>query len=435
MAATADAIVVGAGVIGASVALELARSGRTVVSVDKASGPGEGSTSASSAIVRFNYSTWDGVAAAWESKHCWERWDDHVQLGDGTALARFRRTGMVVLDAPVVPHKRVVSIFDEVGVPYEAWDPATLRQRVGGIDTGRYGPPKPVRDAAFFADADGQLGGLFTPDAGFVDDPRLAAGNLASAAAREGAQFVFRRSVVEVGRRGRRVTGIVLSDGSRIDAPVLVNAAGPWSSAFNRMAGVGADFTVAVRPMRQEVHQVDAPPGYEAPSGLGPSIADPDLGTYLRAAPGGKLLVGGIEPDCDPLEWIDDPDVADQRPTAACFEAQVMRAARRFPRLTIPNSPKGVAGVYDVADDWTPIYDRTDLDGFYVAIGTSGNQFKNAPLVGQFIARLVERVEAGQDHDTDPVRFSCVHTGHVINLGTFSRKRPFNSASSGTVMG
>ncbi len=60
-------------------------------------------------------------------------------------------------------------------------------------------------------------------------------------------------------------------------------------------------------------------------------IADLDLGTYMRAEPGNGFLVGGTEPDCDPLEWIDDPDTANPNRTVARFEAQVFRAARRFP--------------------------------------------------------------------------------------------------------
>jgi glycine/D-amino acid oxidase-like deaminating enzyme len=91
--------------------------------------------------------------------------------------------------------------------------------------------------------------------------------------------------------------------------------------------------------------------------------------------------------------------------------------------------------VYDVADDWTPIYDRTALDGYYVAMGTSGNQFKNAPLVGRFLAALVDRVEAGHDHDGDPVRYRCEHTGNVVDLGSFSRRRPVRPGSARTVMG
>ncbi len=435
MTHTADAVVIGAGVIGASIALELAKQGRQVVVVDKAGGAGLGSTSASSAIVRFNYSTWDGVATAWEAKHCWEDWRRHLgHGGDVGGLASFRCTGMIVLDAPVAPREHVTRLFDSVGVPYEEWDAETLAARVPGIDVGRYWPPKPVDDEAFFEDPTGTLGCLYTPDAGFVDDPQLAAQNLAAAAEHHGAELLFGRAVTAV-RRGERVQGVRLSGDADIDAPVVVNAAGPWSSALNRLAGVGRDFTIGVRPLRQEVHHVAAPAGYRAQAELGPAMADLDLGTYVRPATAGSLLIGGTEPECDPLDWIDDPDEVNPLVTARLFEAQVTRVARRFTDLRVPVTAKGIAGVYDVSDDWAPIYDRTELDGFYVAMGTSGNQFKNAPLVGRFLASIIAAVESGHDHDRSPVRYHCEHTGHSIDLGAFSRRRSLNAESSGTVMG
>jgi sarcosine oxidase, subunit beta len=92
-------------------------------------------------------------------------------------------------------------------------------------------------------------------------------------------------------------------------------------------------------------------------------------------------------------------------------------------------------GVYDVSDDWIPIYDRTDLDGFYLAIGTSGNQFKNAPAAAHAMAELIVRVEQGQDHDSDPVRVRGRYTGAEIDLGFFSRNRQINRDSSFTVNG
>jgi glycine/D-amino acid oxidase-like deaminating enzyme len=121
--------------------------------------------------------------------------------------------------------------------------------------------------------------------------------------------------------------------------------------------------------------------------------------------------------------------------TVRLYEAQTTRAARRVTTLRVPNQPTGVVGIYDVADDWTPIYDKTDAPGFYVAIGTSGNQFKNAPIVGQFMATLIDAVENGHDHDADPVSFTCQYTGRAIDLSAFSRRRPPNAATSGTVLG
>jgi glycine/D-amino acid oxidase-like deaminating enzyme len=94
-----------------------------------------------------------------------------------------------------------------------------------------------------------------------------------------------------------------------------------------------------------------------------------------------------------------------------------------MPELRVPNQPSGIVGVYDVADDWTPIYDRTRATGYFVAIGTSGNQFKNAPLVGRLMATLVAAERDGHDHDHDPVQLFLPRTGHTIDLGTFSRLR------------
>ena len=430
----AEAIVIGAGVIGSAIAFELARAGRRVVVVDRASGPGLGSTSASSAVIRYNFSTLAGVATAWESHFCWSSWAEHLGHDVG-ALARFERSGVVVLDADVTPRSAWLPLFDQVGVPYEEWDSATLAERVPAIDTGRYWPPKSIDDDRFWSDATGTLGAVYTPDAGYVTDPQLAAQNLAAAAVREGAEFRFRSTVTAVESGQGRVRAVVLADGTRFAAPVVVNAAGPWSGRLNELAGVGADFTIGVRPMRQEVAHVLAPDGYHPAGGTGPSVADIDLGTYFRGEVGGGLLVGGTEPECDPFQWLDDPDEANPNPTMAVFEAQVTRAARRLPGLRVPNRVRGVVGVYDVADDWTPIYDRTELHGFYVAMGTSGNQFKNAPVVGRMMAALIDAVEAGADHDAEPVRYKGARTGLRIDLGAFSRKRERDTHGPNTVMG
>ncbi|HET7900858.1 MAG TPA: FAD-dependent oxidoreductase [Candidatus Nanopelagicales bacterium] len=433
MTVTSDAVVIGAGVMGSATALELARAGRSVTVVDKAGGPGFGSTSASSAIIRFTYSTLDGVILAWESYHRWLDWQHHLGLPNDEGLARFHRVGMLALDVPLMPLERIAPLLAQARVPFEVWDADEVERRVPGIDAGSHYPPKPVHSEEFLDDPAGRVGGVFTPDAGFIDDPRLAAANLADAAAAAGAGFIYRRTVTGLQRTGG-AWEVSLDDGTALRSPVVVNAAGPWSGALNRMVGADADFTIGQRMLRQEVHLVRAP-GSLGHDGVFPSVSDMDLGTYSRPAPGGYLLVGGTEPECDPMEWLDDPDSAAPGATSAAFEAQVLRAARRFPDLAIPLRPSGIAGVYDVSDDWIPIYDRTSLPGFYVAVGTSGNQFKNAPVVGEIMARIVEACERGHDHDAEPIQFDCRATGLRLDLATFSRKRERNPDSSGTVMG
>ena len=419
----ADAAVIGAGVMGCAIAYELSRLGYDVVVLERNLGAGTGSTGASSAAVRFNYSQLTAVAASWECLHRWQSWSDYLGAKQGEALATFVRTGGLVLPAPVQDSEMVLTHFDSIGIPYERWSADRIRREFPWLDPMRHYPPKPVDSPDFWAEPDGdELWGIWVPDSGFVDDPRLAAQNLMDAARRLGARFRFRTHVVDVLKRDGRVTGVALSDGTRVRVPVVVNASGPHSSIVNAMAGALDDFAVSTRPLRQEVHEVPAPPGF-AHAGPGPLVADPDLGTYFRGTPSGRLLVGGTEPACDPLQWLDDPDAVDMRVTREVYEAQLYRAARRLPGLTVPGRPVGITGIYDVSDDWAPIYDRTCIDGFYVAIGTSGNQFKNAPVVGEFLARLIQACENGHDHDRDPLRLTMAHTGLDVDLGTYSRRR------------
>jgi sarcosine oxidase, subunit beta len=419
---TSDVIVIGSGVIGASVAHELARDGLSVAVVDRAAGPGQGSTSASSAVIRFNYSTWTGVIAAWEAKHVWEEWAAHLDAASHEPLARFHRTGGLSFDSPNQDRRKVLALFDRADVPYEEWDAETIRKNLPHLDLGRHYPPKRVTDDAFWETPTGQLTGYWTPDSGFVDDPALAAHNLMMAARRRGAVFHFGLGVTSVIRDHDRVGGVELADGSRHEAAVVVNVAGPHSWKINEMAGVGADFSVRTRPMRQEVHEV--PPPEDANTPL-PLVSDLDLGTYSRGTPSGQLIVGGTEPECDTLQWLENPDDYARTVSSEVYEAQVYRAARRMPTLRVPNTPRGVVGVYDVSDDWVPIYDRTDLPGFYVAIGTSGNQFKNAPMIGRLMRAVIdgERSVVGE------------RTGLEIGLASFGRLRPRNPDSTGTVMG
>jgi sarcosine oxidase, subunit beta len=435
MVHTADAVVVGAGVIGSSIALELARDGRSVVVLDKAGGIGHGSTSASSAIVRFNYSTWEGVALSWEGLHGWRQWEQHLGHRDSAGLAAFQRTGLVLLTADAEGHDRSGDLFDRAGIPWESWGAAELRRHLPALDVGSFGPPKPVSSEEFFAPPDGEVHGLFTPDAGYVTDPSLAAHNLAYAAQQHGATYLLRRRVTSIQQTAAPVWRLTTADGDVVEAPVVVNAAGPWSGQVNRMAGVGTDFTVATRPLRQEVHQVTAPRAFSSDAMPGAILADLDLGTYIRPVSGDAVLVGGTEPECDPLEWVGDPDGLSPYPTPERFTAQVTRAARRLPELRVPNRPTGVAAAYDVSNDWTPLYDRTDRRGFYVAIGTSGNQFKNAPVVGLMMATLVSAVEDGHDHDATPVRVRLPRTGHTVSLGAFSRLRQVADGAPASVMG
>jgi sarcosine oxidase subunit beta len=302
------------------------------------------------------------------------------------------------------------------------------------LDLSTYGPPR-LPDEAGFGEANGEVQhALFLLEGGYVNDPGLAAHNLQRAAEAHSAQFRFKQEVSAIRQGGGRAAGVTLNGGEQIDAPVVINAAGPHSFLINEMAGVTAGMNISTRPMRHEVHYTPAPEGVDYDR-IGPMLSDDDVGGYSRPEVGNKLLVGSLDPDCDPEEWVDDPDSFDREVTTERWEAQVYRMALRLPGLPIPTHPAGVADLYDVTEDWIPVYDKSDLPGFYMAVGTSGNQFKNAPVAGQMMAELVEACENGLNHDQSPFRYTGRNTGQVIDLAFYSRLRQVNTDSSFSVLG
>ena len=420
--APSSAIVVGAGIIGSSIALELARRGWEVTVVDKGSTPGCGSTSASSAMVRFNYDNLQEAVLAWESYARWVDWSKHLGVEDPAGMATYVRTGLLVLDGELLDRELELGHMDTLGISYEAVNADQIRERFPALDPARIGPACRVEDEHFWDDPTGEVGGFIQHESGFVNDATLAAHNLAHAAEQFGATFRWRSVVTGVLRDGDQVRGVTFDDGTELTASVVVNAAGPWSVALNTMAGVLDDFSTSTRATEQEVISVPAPEGFGVDDG-GTGVHDPDFGTYFRPHPGGTIIVGSFEAPCDPLILIDDADEVRTAPSAANWEVQSLRLARRLPGVQVPSQKSGIVSAYDITDDWIPIYDRTTLGGYYVAIGTSGHQFKAAPFVGVAMAELIGAVEAGHDHDSEPLVVKGEYTGVDLELGFFSRHR------------
>ncbi|HJM26522.1 MAG: FAD-dependent oxidoreductase [Acidimicrobiales bacterium] len=430
-----DAVIVGAGIIGTAVAFELAKKGYRTLNVDKLPTSGYGSTSNSCAIVRAHYSTYDGVAMAYEGFGYWKDWSGYLDSDDERGHALYMQSGTVLFMLKGGHHEKVLPLFDQVGVPYEVWDNATMAERVPFFEHGTHGDPTRPEDDRFWAEPEGELvGGLFTPDSGYVSDPQLATHNLQRAAEAKGATFMFRAEVAGVRQAEGRVTGITLADGTQVDAPIVVNVAGPHSFVINKMAGVYDSMNIKTRALRHEVHHVPSPAGIDFESD-GLHTSDSDLAIYVRPESGNNILIGSEDPPCDPQVWVDNPDDYDNVVSDEQWDAQVLRLARRMPSLGVPNEKKGIVDLYDVSDDWIPIYDRTDLDGFYVAIGSSGNQFKNAPVAGYCMAELIDAVEKGHDHDADPLVVTGLFTGLEMNMGFYRRNREINPNSSFSVNG
>lgn len=435
MSSTFDAIIIGTGVIGTATAFEMAKMGFKILSLDRNSQAGHGSTAGSCAIVRMHYSTFDGTAFAWEGYHYWRDWADYLGLETDADLARFREIGCLVMKTDANGH--LVSHMENSAAlhcPFEEWTPQQIVEKLPVYSLESYAPAKRLHDPDFGKPNGSHLNGaVFWPHAGYVTDPALSSQNLADAARKHGAQFRMGAEVVEILRDGSKVKGVKLAGGEVIHAPIVINVAGPGSSIINRMADVTDDMTIATRPLRQEVVHVPAPAGFDFEAN-GTIVSDSDIACYCRPEHGNNILIGSEDPECDEHQWVvDDRDY--DRNFSDQWTTQAMRLAQRVPSLGIPGTSRGVVDLYDASTDWIPIYDKSALDGFYMACGTSGNQYKNAPIAGKMMAALVAYCEAGNDHDDEPLQFKLPYIQRDINVGFYSRKRPINEQSSFSVLG
>jgi sarcosine oxidase subunit beta len=440
-----DAIIIGAGVIGCPIAYELAKMGYKTLNIDKLAGPGSGSTAGSCAIVRAHYSTADGVAMAYEGFKYWLNWEEYLgHVKDEKGLAKYMNTGSVLLKSQGHDWRKVKRNYDVVGVRYEEWSVDKVKQMVPVYDLHEFWPVRRPEDPKFWEEPTKMLeGALFCPEGGYMNDPALSAHNIMRAAEAKGAEFLFNAEVVAVQTEGNQARGVTLKDGTQIKARIVVNAAGPHSYKINQMVkGVWDGCNIKTKALRHEVMHCPSPGGYDYYND-GYHTSDGDCGIYYRPEVGNMFLIGSEDPKCDPQHWVDPdefyagkgPTERSNQLTEAQWKAQCYRLAKRVPKLQVPNQPRGVVDLYDCSDDWIPIYDKSDVKGFYMAVGTSGNQYKNALVVGAMMAELIDACEKGLDHDKTPFQFKLRHIGRTINAGFFSRKRKINYDSSFSVNG
>jgi glycine/D-amino acid oxidase-like deaminating enzyme len=398
MTRTAEVVVVGSGIIGSSIAYQLARHEvGNVVALDKGRGPSEGSTGASSSIVRCRYTHPEVVRLAYHGQESYGNWAEFTGLSE--VRSGLQRLGVLWLmgeqadkvesdaaklvsqdvDAKAIGPDEVTSMFPALspcGVPFDLEDPDEHVCEPG--------------DAFLF-----ETGGGYA-------DPGGANQDLIEAARERGVAVEFNSQVTAVLRGNGRVTGVRLSDGSEISAGLVINASGPWCNQLNELAGAHLRWTLT--PTRvQTVYRT-----WPADLGPLPVAADNSTGIYFRPQSGGQQVIIGSVLAEDEEEIVDDPDDFKRVPDADFTEIKLAAFQHRVPALTTRGQVSGVAGLYTInREDVHPVVGPSGVDGFWVANGFSGHGFKLAPAVGSMVAQAF----TGQSmvFDTDvPMSFFSV---------------------------
>ena len=356
---TADAVVVGGGVMGCSILYNLATLGLTSTTLFEKKVLGSGSTGLSQAILRMHYSNEVTCRLAWESLKVFEDFGEVVGGASG-----YVREGYVLIAADG---------------DREALEDNLAMQRGLGIDTSILSPADVQKIAPALNIRKNEVC-AYEPRSGYAD-PYLVTRGYARRARSQGARVQMGTAVLDVQVEGGRVTGVATSEGA-VSTPVVVVAAGPWSGPFLRKLGVEAP----LQPVRHQVVTLRRP-GDLVP--VHPVVGDMPNGISFRPDVGGLTLVGTGE------EEHAEADSYPRGVDMAVVEAVSTKLAVRMPGMSEALYRSGWSGLFTVTPDWHPILDRVEgIEGLYCAVGFSGHGFKLAPMVGVVMAEMVTQGRA-----------------------------------------
>ena len=378
MKSTADVVIVGGGVIGTSLLFNLGRLGVTDTLLLEKDVLGSGSTGRSQAICRMHYSNPVTAIMAWESLGIFSNFKEVVGGESG-----FVETGYLV----------VVTADDSVGLA------RNVSMQYGlGIDTMRVtardlediAPMVAVYEDEFMA---------WEPQSGYAD-PYMVTTSYGVRAREMGAEISLRNPVTSIEVGSGRVKAVVTAEG-RVETPIAVVAAGPWSKQV--LGDMGVD--VPLVPVRHQVASLTRPVD-KLP--LHPTVGDIAQSFSFRPDGNSLTMMGfGPEEEVD-LETYNQGVDMDEMASA------LSRLANRIPAMEDADFRGGWSGLFTTTPDWHPLLDAVPgIEGLYCAIGFSGHGFKLSPMIGVTMAELI--VEGvSKSVDSSRLRFNRFEEGDML---------------------
>ncbi len=359
---TADVIVIGGGVMGASTAYHLALRGcQDVLLLERESFFGMEATGKCAGGIRYQFGT-----------------EINVRLSKLSLpmLARFEEELGQPIDLTYCGYLFLLTEAEDV----EVFRQNVAMQRRLGVET-EWLEPDQIAELAPLIELEGVRAGTFNPHDGLADPNSVVQGYV-SGASRLGATLLTDVEVTDVLVEGGEVRGVV-TDRGEVSAPVVVNAAGPWAGVVGEMAGVD----VPVVPVRRQI--VVTGPMPEVPPNF-PFVIDFAQSLYFHRE-GEGILTGMSNPD----EEVGFDQTVDDAWELVHLEA----AMERLPILERAGLASHWAGLYEVSPDAHPILGRVpSLEGFYCINGFSGHGFMHGPICGLLLA---EEILDGGAHTLD----------------------------------
>jgi sarcosine oxidase, subunit beta len=375
---TYDVIVIGAGVMGASIAFHLAERGlKTAILERKVSA--SGATGHSSGLIRMHYDLAAESELTFKSYQLYfSKWKERVGGDCG-----FQQTGFL----QIARREHEAQLRGNVANQQKI----DINTSVISADEVRKLFPDLVTEHFDYA--------AYEPDSGYAD-ATLTTNSFLEVAKRNGATLIQNCEVTAIHAAAGKVTGVSTDKGD-FAAPIVVNAAGAWAKQVGSLAGID----VPLETWTHDVAFLHRPPLL----GRLPACIDDVINCYYRPEGSALILAAGED---ESLRG-EPPDAEDQTPTPTFLEKLIDQMVKRIPKMEESGLHSIHVGRDGITPDQRAIYSGTDLNGFYLACGLSGTGFKTSPAAG---ASMVELILEGKPKTVDitPFRFSRFAEGQLL---------------------
>jgi sarcosine oxidase subunit beta len=386
MTQTFDAIVIGAGVMGASIAFHLAERGLKVAILERKV-TASGATGHSSGLVRMHYDLAAESALTFQSYTIYfNNWKERVGGDTSTGLSAscgFVKTGFLQIAKREHEDKLRGNVANQrrIGINTSVISAGDVKKLI----------PDFITDQFDFA--------AYEPDSGYAD-ATLTTNSFLESAKRNGAKLMQNCEVTAIHTAGGKAVGVGTTQGN-LSSPIIVNAAGPWAKHVASLAGID----IPLETWTHDVAFLHRPPSL----GKIPAVIDDTINCYFRPEGSALILAAGED---ESLRG-EAPDAEDQTPTPTFLEKLIDQLVQRIPRIEESGLHSIHVGRDGITPDQRAIYSGTDLNGFYLACGLSGTGFKTSPAAG---ASMVELILDGAPKTVDitPFRFGRFAEGQLL---------------------
>jgi sarcosine oxidase subunit beta len=374
---TADVVVIGGGVMGASTAYHLALEGvEEVVLLEKETYFGQGATGRCAGGIRHQFATEVNVKLSNVSLDMLDRLKQ--ETGQDPDLRKCGYLFVLTNDADVASFKRNIEMQRKLDVNVEWLSGDEIRSRLPMMQ---------------FPDA---LAGTYSPNDGLADPNGVVMGYIKGARSL-GVKPFTDTEVLDIIVESGKVQAVITAHG-RIDTPAVVNAAGPWASLIGKMV----ELELPITPLRRQM--LTTTPLPELPTDF-PFVIDFAQSLYFHRE-GEGILTGMSNPDETPgFDQSIDED----------WEVRaISAAAERMPMLESAGRLAGWAGLYEVTPDAHPIFGSTPVDGFWIVGGFSGHGFMHGPIAGKLMQEFIMEGHA-QTVDVSSLDLARFEEGRLIH--------------------